>query len=406
MLVVSMDSEAGPTLEQSQPPAPSEDGVRFSQIPLLLFIRGLLAVSLMVTLIAALHYYLGTRLITGLELPAFASKVAWVALWAGFASMPLGFSARAMPKPFSQVIQWTGFIWMGTFGVLLSTTAASDLVRFGLSFVLPAHASWQHTQALVVLGLSAVLLVWGFFSARGTPTLERVTVKVPGLPAELDGLKIAQISDIHIGETLGRDFLSKIVAQVNRLEADVVAVTGDLVDGSVRKLRDEVAPLGGLEGRHGVYFVTGNHEYYSGADAWEHEVRRLGLTVLHNEHRVVERGAARLVVAGVPDLEGARFDEAHRPDAAKAFAGAPEGCHPHSAGASAALRPPRAGARREADALGAHPRGADLPLHGLRAAPAARHPGAEAVVGRAGVHQPRHRLLGSSVSGGAQQRGD
>ncbi len=319
-----MSEEAGPSLEQTQQP-PADDGVHFSQVPLLLFIRGLLAVSVLVSVIAGLHYYLGARLIDALDLPAWAAKLAWVALWSAFASMPLGFSARLLPRPFSTVLQWTGFLWMGAFGVLLSATAASDLILFVASLAAGPHPAWHHLQALAVLGVSGLALAWGFFVARGTPAVEKVTVEVPGLHPELDGLKIAQISDIHIGETLGREFLERIVETVNRLEADLVAVTGDLVDGSVRKLREEVAPLGRLKGRHGVYFVTGNHEYYSGADAWGHEVQRLGLTVLHNEHRVVERGAARLVVAGVPDLEGGRFSEAHRPDAAKAFAGAPDG---------------------------------------------------------------------------------
>ena len=305
--------------------APGQDGVRFSEIPLLLFIRGIAAVSVMVSLIAFLHYYIGTRLISHGGWSPEAIQVGWVLLWAGFISMPLSFSARAMPKPLSTLLQWAGFLWMGVFGVTFAATAISDLVRVVLRLFITPTAAWNRDQALIVLGVSAIALVWGFFVARGTPSIARVTVKVPGLHPGLDGLKIAQITDIHIGETLGRRFLETVVAQVNGLKADLVAVTGDLVDGSVRKLRDEVAPLGKLTAALGVYFVTGNHEYYSGADAWSAEVSRLGLTVLQNEHRVVERNQGRLVVAGVPDLEGGRFSESHRPDAAKAFAGAPAG---------------------------------------------------------------------------------
>jgi len=102
-------------------------------------------------------------------------------------------------------------------------------------------------------------------------------------------------------------------------------VTGDMIDGSVARLKDEVAPLGGLRGAHGVFFVTGNHEYYHGGSSWEAEAARLGMTVLHNQHVVLERGGEQLVIGGVTDLEGARFSEAHRPDVEQAFAGAPEG---------------------------------------------------------------------------------
>ena len=87
----------------------------------------------------------------------------------------------------------------------------------------------------------------------------------------------------------------------------------------------DLEPLADIKGKHGVYFVTGNHEYYHGGPAWERHVAKLGLTVLHNEHRVVEVGSARLVIGGVPDLEAGNFLPDHAPDAARAFAGSPEG---------------------------------------------------------------------------------
>jgi hypothetical protein len=114
-----------------------------------------------------------------------------------------------------------------------------------------------------------------------------------------------------------------VTDQVNALEPDLVAVTGDLIDGSVARLRDDVAPLGGLRGKHGVFYVTGNHEYYHGGTSWEAEGRRLGFTVLHNEHRVVADG--KLVVGGVTDMEGARFSAAHAPRVDLTFAQAPAG---------------------------------------------------------------------------------
>ncbi len=139
----------------------------------------------------------------------------------------------------------------------------------------------------------------------------------------LDGTRIVQISDVHIGETLGRDFAQQVADTVNSLKPDLVAVTGDMIDGSVARLREDVAPLGTMRARYGVFFVTGNHEYYSGGAAWETEARRLGMTVLHNEHRVIEHQGAQLVVGGVTDLEGARFAESHAPRVDLAFAGAP-----------------------------------------------------------------------------------
>jgi predicted MPP superfamily phosphohydrolase len=110
---------------------------------------------------------------------------------------------------------------------------------------------------------------------------------------------------------------------VNDLNADMIAVTGDLVDGSVRQLADHTQPMSRLSARHGTYFVTGNHEYYSGVEAWVSELRRLGLVVLMNEHVVLEHEGAEIVVAGVTDYSAHHFDLKQRSDPAAALAGAP-----------------------------------------------------------------------------------
>jgi hypothetical protein len=139
----------------------------------------------------------------------------------------------------------------------------------------------------------------------------------------LHGFSIAQISDVHVGPTIKRGFVEKIVTLVNGLQADLIAVTGDLVDGSVQELSAHTAPLAGLAARHGAYFVTGNHEYYSGERAWTAEIRRLGLNVLKNEHVVLEHDGASLVIAGVTDLSAHRFDSAQQSDPAAALRGSP-----------------------------------------------------------------------------------
>jgi hypothetical protein len=114
-----------------------------------------------------------------------------------------------------------------------------------------------------------------------------------------------------------------IVERVNGLRADAVAITGDLVDGRVQDLAGDVAPLAELRSRHGTFFVTGNHEYYSGAHAWVAELRRLGLQVLMNEHVLLRHGEASLALAGVADYSAHHFDESHRSDPRAAIAGVP-----------------------------------------------------------------------------------
>ena len=164
-----------------------------------------------------------------------------------------------------------------------------------------------------------------------------------GLAPALDGFTIAQISDVHVGPTIKRPYVEAIVATVNRLDADLVAITGDLVDGSVAQLAEHVAPLAGLRSKEGTFFVTGNHEYYSGAAAWVRELRRLGLVVLMNEHVVVRRGDAALVVAGVTDFGAGPFRPrpGERSAPRRSPAARPARCGSCSRTSRAAPTPPR-----------------------------------------------------------------
>jgi predicted MPP superfamily phosphohydrolase len=145
-----------------------------------------------------------------------------------------------------------------------------------------------------------------------------VEVPLGKLSPEGDGYTIAQLTDIHIGPTLGHDFLDAVVRETNALNADLIAITGDLVDGSVEQLRDKIAPLADLKARDGVYFVTGNHEYYSGAEEWCAHLETLGVRVLRNE-RVDVRGLFEL--AGVDDFAAEGMAPGHRQDIPAATAG-------------------------------------------------------------------------------------
>lgn len=316
--------QSKPSVSAESPPTDRAPGL--SDIPVLLFIRGVFFVLLVLAIVLGLHYYLGVRLIRGAQMPEPYASFAWTALWVAFASIPVGvILGRLLPRRLASQIQWVGYSWMGAFGIILSATAISDIVLWGAAHAATRTEQWSVVQALVVFGISAPALVFGFKAARGKPKIERITVAVKGLPPAFDGFRIAQISDLHIGDTLGREFLEVVAEQVNALKADLVAVTGDAVEGSVKALRDEVAGYARLSGKFGTYYITGNHEYYHGGSAWEAEAARLGMIVLHNEHRVLEKDGAQLVIAGVTDLDGARFSEAHRPDADKAFANAPAG---------------------------------------------------------------------------------
>jgi predicted MPP superfamily phosphohydrolase len=144
---------------------------------------------------------------------------------------------------------------------------------------------------------------------------------VAGLDPRLAGFRIVQITDTHIGPMLREGFVREVVDIANALEADLIALTGDMVDGSVEELRDEVAPFRELRARQGTFFVTGNHEYYSGAEAWVEHFEDLGVRPLRNAHTVVGRDGASLTLAGVDDYAGRRDGRDGGPDLARALTG-------------------------------------------------------------------------------------
>jgi len=278
-----------------------------------------------------LHLYPGVRLFSDTRPGALWGALGWLVLALAAAAVPAGFFLiRTTGNRLTRGLFAFGTFWLGGAGILLTATLSTDLLRLAVDLVrgFPAGAARVHEarlQAGAIAALAILLTAWAVTAARGRFELRRVTVPLRRLGEGLEGLRIVQISDLHIGERKDVHFLRRVVERVNALVPDVVAVTGDLVDGPVRALRDEVAPLSELRARYGVYYVTGNHEYYWGGPEWEAEVDRLGLTVLRNTHRVITRGGSELVLGGVPDLQGARFhpDHACRPDLA--FAGAPPG---------------------------------------------------------------------------------
>jgi predicted MPP superfamily phosphohydrolase len=198
---------------------------------------------------------------------------------------------------------------MGALFLLLALTLASD----GLLWLLGAAGPPGEPAGLrgpaqlrtaAVAAIGALALATGLRGALRGPRLLRHELRLARWPAALDGFRIVQITDIHVGPLLGRRFARELVDRVNALEADLVAVTGDLVDGSVARLRDEVAPFAGLRARHGVFFVTGNHDWYSGVEPWLDVVRGLGLRPLRNERVEIRSGSGVFDLAGVDDLRG------------------------------------------------------------------------------------------------------
>ena len=279
------------------------------------------------------HAYIAWRLIPALADFTWAQIGVALLVILSAISLQIGFNqwrSRRRPQGRShEIVLAAAFIAMGFLSSLLVLTLLRDVALAGIWIgnhlgLAMSGSMFSVSSALAVPAAAMLMTVWGLINARRTARVVEVDVPIANLPASLHGFTIAQISDIHVGPTIKGDYLQSIVGAVNRLQADMVAVTGDLVDGSVAQLRSHVAPIGDLTSRHGTYFVTGNHEYYSGVSAWVAELRGLGVNVLLNEHVVLRHNDEALVIAGVTDHSAHHFDESHRSDPAAAIASAPD----------------------------------------------------------------------------------
>ena len=237
------------------------------------------------------HALIAWRLLP--DLPSGLSMLLGGVLLASAWLVPQGLMGRgAKHSLWRNALVWAGLLCMGLFSSLLVLTLLRDGVllatwlvqALGLTVDL---ASVRRNTAEAVPLLALLMTALGFWNARRTAAVVRVDVPIHNLPDALHGFSMAQISDVHVGPTIKTRYLQRIVDRVNRLGAHMVAITGDLVDGSVRELEHHVQPLAQLQSTHGTFFVTGNHEYYSGAHGWIDALRQLGIRVLMNEHVVI-----------------------------------------------------------------------------------------------------------------------
>ncbi|HXA48484.1 MAG TPA: metallophosphoesterase, partial [Burkholderiaceae bacterium] len=281
-------------------------------------------IFVVLSLLGLLHVYIGWRILPDLPLPEIYKILGAVWLALSCVLVPAGLLSRAIERqPLSDRLAWVGMLAMGFFSSLLLLTIFRDLALAVAALFNFYNLRVAQDTAFLVPVLTLAVTLLGYLNARRVAGVVHVDVPIAKLPLALHGFTIAQISDIHVGPTIKGKYLDAIVKKVNQLKPDMIAVTGDLVDGSVAQLQMHTASLGKLSARHGAYFVTGNHEYYSNAHEWIAEIRRLGLTVLMNEHVLLRHEHATVLVAGVNDYGAHHFDESHRSDPQAAIKGSP-----------------------------------------------------------------------------------
>ncbi|MCC6807723.1 MAG: metallophosphoesterase [Deltaproteobacteria bacterium] len=273
-------------------------------------------------LILYAHFYLYRRLVLPLS-PRKAVRNVLIA--SSIFAFAMGFLARffntSADPDLLRALTTAAMIWSGFLLYLLFVTVALHVGaaararwrrRLGDDTALPSperRAILQHAltagSVIVAGGLSA----YGTMRAFVGPEITETVIALPRLPRTLDGLTIVQLTDIHVGPLIQRAFLRTLVEKANAARPDLIVITGDLVDGRVERLAGFVGELSRLQARFGVHFITGNHDYYSGADAWSAFVASLGINVMRNTSAVIGDAGGALRLLGVDDFSAPRFGE-------------------------------------------------------------------------------------------------
>jgi predicted MPP superfamily phosphohydrolase len=271
--------------------------------------------------VALLGFFTGAKVAELFPAHPLAAMAGSLGLVAFFVSWQIAYRNGVLSEEsrWTRALAWAASVGMGVWATFLLLTIGASLADFLLS-ASARGAVLARALPAAAGGASLLIAGLGLGQAVKGPRVKHVSVPFPGLPAGLRGLRIVQISDLHVGPTIRHRDVERVVARVMAQKPDLIAITGDLADGTVARLSRHVAPLARLRAPLGVYYVTGNHEYYWGAGAWVEKMKELGLVPLINENRILSRGGARILVGGIPDESGGHFVKGHAPDPRKAAA--------------------------------------------------------------------------------------
>lgn len=271
--------------------------------------------------LVGLFIYLGLRLSPGIGLPVWL-VLAFIFL--GFLSYPLNWLRKSSLPRLATLWRWKTYMDMGMLSFLTSAVVLRDLLFLPVLFFKPELREnlFGATSSLLTFMLAFAALSFGVWSALSGPSIKTVKIPIRNLPEKLKGYRIAQISDLHVGPSVGPRYVKKVVSKVNSLMPHLTVLTGDIVDGDADHHLPTATHLSKLEPAGNVVFVTGNHEYYWDGPRWINEFKSLGMEVLLNSRKIIHHGEHEILVAGVLDPASVIANPANKPDLAQALGNA------------------------------------------------------------------------------------
>lgn len=239
------------------------------------------------------HYVAFNTLTRSIPHEGVNSTIA-IVLILGLISMPVGFLATKTQTGSLRFLTWCGYIWMGVFNFLFFFSLVELVITI---FITHNHSYW--------IGIASVIIsIWALYRGLSTPKVIHHYLN----KTELAGLKLVHISDLHVGMLhLNKQWLTRVVTTINSLKPDLLALTGDLVEGSYEEISPQLEAFSNLSPQLRKFYTTGNHEYIHHSEHWEKKLDTLGFTTLHNNNQIISYRSHKLLIAGVPDRMVNRF---------------------------------------------------------------------------------------------------
>ena len=291
-----------------------------------------------IAMLSILHGYVGWKIFSSLNLSSSYAVIGiiFLAILTLLPVLPILFRYNGYETSFLDKLSLIGYTSLGFFTLTFVAFFSKDLLFKVWGFISSFFSAEVKQQmaldadkreflekslSIGILTLVGPATAYGFYSARKGPTIINQDIYLKNLPDSFENFTIAQISDLHVGPTIKKPYVEKVVNQISNLNPDLIAITGDMVDGSIDYLRKDLEPLSQLVASHGTYFVTGNHEYYSGAERWLDETDRMGFTNLVNENRLITINDQSIALAGVNDYRAHQIIPSHRSNPQAALKG-------------------------------------------------------------------------------------
>ena len=291
-----------------------------------------------IAMLSIMHGYVGWKIFSSLNLNSSYAIIGIILLatLTLLPVLPILFRYNGYESSLLDKLSLIGYTSLGFFTLSFLAFLSKDLLFKAWGFIasfFPSDIKQQVTidaekrefleksLSIGILTLVGPTTAYGFYSARKGPTVINQDIYLKNLPESFENFTIAQISDLHVGPTIKKAYVEKVVNQISNINPDLIAITGDMVDGSIDYLRKDLEPLSNVVASFGTYFVTGNHEYYSGAERWLDETDRMGFTNLVNENKLIKINDESIALAGVNDYRAHQIIPSHRTNPEKAIKG-------------------------------------------------------------------------------------